>query len=217
MKIDQNLSCLCHECEQSSERQADHMNRSSEDLMLAYQSGDTHALEDIFNQYKFRILNYCYVLLVNRIDAEKAAAETFLALMSKKDSFDPSEAFSIWFYSMARHQCIKRLRQGNNFISSCFSFTASNPEREKQGIPGFSDVSAEEISKLRGEKGIYQAVIGLAREQREALVLRQYHGFTCEEAGEIMACQPEKVKRLISSAKDQLKADLVSLLKVRRA
>ncbi|MBF0595554.1 MAG: RNA polymerase sigma factor [Candidatus Omnitrophica bacterium] len=192
------------------------MERSNEDLMKAYQSGETHAMEQLFQRYKVRILNFCYGLLANRADAEEAAADAFLALVIEKDSFDTSRTFSTWFYTIARNKCISRMRKRNNFVS--LWIPSSNDDDGKMwDVPDGNDISREAMAKKEVQVGVRKAIAKLPDEQREAIILRQYHGFSYQQVSQILGCSQEKVKSLIFRAKEQLRAELMSFVKEERS
>ena len=59
---------------------------------------------------------------------------------------------------------------------------------------------------------VRRAIAALPLEQREAIVLRQYHGFSYEEISRILDCSLDKVKVLIFRAKLNLKGQLASFM-----
>ena len=192
------------------------MERSNEDLMRAYQAGETQAMELLFQRYKIRILNFCYGLLSNRADAEEAAAEAFLALVVEKDSFDPSRTFSTWFYTIARNKCISRIRKRNSFVSFWTEASSEDSEGEMWDVPDSRDTSREELARKEVLAGVRKAIYRLPPEQKEAMVLRQYHGFSYQQISQILGCSLEKVKTLIFRAKEQLRSELMSFVKEER-
>lgn len=58
-----------------------------------------------------------------------------------------------------------------------------------------------------GEVGVWQAVAGLPRRQREALVLTVVAGYSMAEAGEVMGCAAGTTKALCAQARQRLRAD----------
>ena len=59
------------------------MVKTDEKLIMEYYSGDTDALEEIFQRYKKRVLNFALRLLNNLADAEDVVGELFFVIMSK--------------------------------------------------------------------------------------------------------------------------------------
>lgn len=59
-----------------------------------------------------------------------------------------------------------------------------------------------------GDVGVRQAVAGLPRRQREALVLTVVAGYSTAETGEVMGCAPGTVKALCAQARQRLRADV---------
>ncbi len=178
------------------------MEKGDEELILAFQAGDRTALTIIFQRYKTRILNFCTQLLGNRADAEEILGEVFLALFTNAFDIDKGAKFSTWFYTIARYKCIDCLR-----------------DRKKRGVfhgqewagadlPDHQDIpSGEMIRKEIGEQ-VRLAIHRLPPEEREAIVLRQYHKFSYQEISRILDCSLEKVKILIFRAKEHLRVQL---------
>lgn len=188
------------------------MDRSDEDIMKEYQSGDSGAVSDIFQRYKIRILNFCFSLLGNRADAEEAAAEVFLALVADKNSYDVSRTFSTWLYTIARNKCVNRIRQKKNIVSLWVP-SRSGSDYEMMDAPDTTPHSREALSRQEVSVSVRRAIAKLPDEQKEAITLRQYHGFSYQQISDILGCSLEKVKILIFRAKEQLRVELASFVK----
>lgn len=187
------------------------MERSDEQLMLEYQRGDREAINSIFQKNKSRIINFCYGLLGNRADAEEAASEVFLAVVKYKDYYDPKRTFSTWIYTVARNQCINRIRKRNKTVSLWFAVEGSD-KHESWDIPDGGENSREILAENERAHHVRKAITRLPYEQREALVLKQYHGFSYAEISKILNCSLDKVKVLIFRAKERLRDELASLI-----
>jgi len=192
------------------------MERSDEEIMKLYQSGDTEAMRLIFQRYKFRILNFCFGLLGNRADAEEVAGDVFLALVADRSSYDPSRKFTTWLYTIARYKCISRIRKRKNVVSLWFS-SKDNPKGETWDIPDESNHPQESLIKKETKRHVRRAISKLPDEQKEAIILRQYHGFSYQQISDVLKCSLEKVKILIFRAKEQLSVDLASFIEEGRS
>jgi len=187
------------------------MERNDEDIMRLYQSGDTDAMRHIFQRYKIRILNFCYGLLGNRADAEEVAGDVFLALVSDKSSYDPGRKFSTWVYTIARYKCISRIRKRKSVVSLWFA-SKDDPEGEPWDIPDETYHPQDSLIRKEARYQVRLAISKLPNQQKEAIILRQYHGFSYQQISEVLQCSLEKVKILIFRAKEQLSGDLASFI-----
>ena len=188
------------------------MERSDEEIMRLHQSGDSEGMSHIFQRYKIRILNFCFGLLGNRADAEEAAADVFLALVANRNSYDSNRTFSTWIYTIARNKCVNRIRKRKNIISLWIS-SEDGSDGEMLDIPDSNDHSRDSLIKKEISLNVRRAIAKLPHEQKEAVILRQYHGFSYQQISEILSCSLEKVKILIFRAKEQLRVVLVSFVK----
>lgn len=188
------------------------MEQRDEDIMMEYQSGgEPESIQIIFFRYKARILNFCLRMLGNRADAEDVTGDVFLTLFSRKYAYDPEAKFSTWLYTVARNNCIDRIRKRKNLVSVWFSSKGSN-EYGQWDIEDNGDHAAEQLSKREAASRVRRAIGLLPFEQREAIILREYHRFRYDEIGQILNCSLEKVKILIFRGREGLRGELKSFI-----
>jgi len=187
------------------------MNETDEALMRAYQAGDQTAMNQLFEHNKVRILNFCIGLLGSRADAEDIAADVFVALIRHKDSYQPHRTFSTWLFTIARNLCLNRIRQRRKSVTVWFA-TKTGESRDSWDIADDREHSRERLQNKERSHAVRQAIADLPIEQREAIVLKQYHGFSYEEISLILNCSLDKVKILIFRAKISLKSKLASYI-----
>lgn len=188
------------------------MEQRDEELIQLYQNGEKKAVEMLFQRYKNRILNFCLRLLGNRADAEDITGEVFLALFSNRYNVQSNAKFSTWLFTIARNQCVSCIRKKKSFVSMWFSSKDSNKE-EQWDVEDKQDHSRNQLVKKEEAKQVQQAITKLAFDQRETLILREYHHFSYDEIAQIRNCSLENVKILIFRAREQLRKELTSLIR----
>ena len=187
------------------------MELTDEAVMRSFQAGDRQALQQLFQRYKLRILNFCLRLLGNRADAEEISADVFLTLLVEKDRFDPTRKFSTWLYTIARNKCMSRLRTRGLLI---FEPASTDPERSDEWeAPDLKTPAWEELAKEELAARVQQAIERLPDGQKAAIILRHYHEFSYDEIGQIMDCSLDKVKILIFRARARLRLELAAVLR----
>lgn len=189
------------------------MERTDEQLMMDFQKGDNQAMELIFDRYKVRIINFCFRLLDNRDDAEEASSEVFLSLFKCKYAPDSNAKFSTWLYTIARNQCITQIRKRKNVVSMWVRSKDQGSPYEELPLEDTRESSQEQMIQRETQVYVKLAIKKLPFEQKQAIVLRQYHGFSYQEISLILNCSLEKVKVLIFRAKEQLRVELTSFIK----
>jgi len=180
--------------------------------MMEYQSdGKPESIKIIFFRYKARILNFCLRMLGNRADAEDVTGDVFLTLFSGKYAYDLEAKFSTWLFTVARNNCISRIRKRKNLVSVWFS-SKDNNEYEQWDTENSEDNAAEQLAKGEAASRVRRAIGLLPEEQREAIILREYHRLNYDEIGQILNCSLEKVKILIFRGREGLREELKSFI-----
>lgn len=185
------------------------MDQSDEDIMLDYQSGNREAISVIFHRYKNRILNFCLRMLGNRADAEDVAHDVFVTLMGHKYTYQSTAKFSTWLFTIARNKCIDRIRKSRRIFSMTFSKKDSS-QTEQWEVADDRPDSSEDLATKERARVVQQAIAKLVVQQREALVLREYHRFSYDEIAGILNCSLANVKVLIFRARESLRVELAS-------
>ena len=188
------------------------MYRSDEELMIDYQSGNSEAIQTLFERYKVRLLNFCLTLLKNRADAEEMTSEVFLALYVNKNAFTGQAKFSTWAYTIARNKCVSALRRRRNVFSLWF-FDEETESQSALDVADPKDIPSQKLAKEEMAAYLRQAILKLPQEQREAISLREFHDLSYEQISEVLDCSLEKVKILIFRAKEQLRIKLAPFIK----
>lgn len=187
------------------------MIKADEDLMMEYASGSQEALEEIFQRYKKRILNFALRLLGNLADSEDVVSEVFFIVTSKKSSYAPTAKFSTWIHTIAYRRSIDRIRARKKTVFSWFQKQDSDAMNELEFMdPG--PLADEQASKKETEALVKDAVERLPLKYKEVVVLREYQQLSYEEIAKVLGCSKNKVKTLLFRARERLKKKLPSLL-----
>lgn len=188
------------------------MEQSDEEIMMQYKvTGEPEIVQAIYFRYRTRILNFCLRMLGNRADAEDVTGEVFLTLFSGKYAYDPKAKFSTWLYTVARNGCISRIRKRKHLVSVWFSSRGSSTYDQWE-LEDKEDLAAEQLAKKEAASRVRRAIGQLPNEQREAIILREYHRLHYDEIRQILDCSLEKVKILIFRAREKLREDLRSFI-----
>lgn len=186
------------------------MNTTDEELVRAYNSGESKAFEALFNRHKGYVFNFALRLLNNRPDAEDVTSEVFLALFNKRFMSDGRAKLTTWLLTVARNACLSRLRSVKHTVSLWFKKDGDDMAWD---IADTAKTPQERAIERDNKKLIAEGLQKLPDEQREALVLREYMGKDYNEIAEILGCSLEKVKVLIFRAREGLRKELLPRLK----
>jgi len=183
-----------------------------QELIRRFYQADEDALKMIFKRYKDSLFNFSLRYTGNRADAEDAVSHTFMMLCEKRYVVKEGASFKTWAYTVARNLCLTKLRSQRKLYSLWFT---KNDSEEKQSIEiaDHGPIARDLLHDKELSQIIQKAINKLPSEQRQALLLKEYHGFSYQEIVQVLDCSLEKVKVLIFRARAFLKEVLPPLLK----
>lgn len=183
--------------------------RSDEQLMMAYQQGDSTAMDEFLRRYKNPLYRFIYRLSRNAAEAEEVTQEVFMRVHEYRSSYRPVGKFSTWLFGIAHNICISRLRKRRPFIP----WPARRDDPDEQAdfpSPQLSPMETAVSEEL--SEAIRQCIKELPFLQREALILREYEGLDYEQIAQILNKPLGTVKTLIYRARMTLRDMLIPLI-----
>jgi RNA polymerase sigma factor (sigma-70 family) len=171
--------------------------------------GSTHAgrlsaeaagerLSGFFEAHGRMVYGLCRLLLKDSDEAEDAAQQVFLsAHRSMLAGTEPREP-AAWLATIARNECHGRIR-----ARMATPLTLVADERDAVG----ADV--EHVAGERAEvEALCAALAQLPRQQREAIVLREFYGLSYDEVRTALGVADGAVESLLFRARKRLQAEL---------
>jgi RNA polymerase sigma-70 factor, ECF subfamily len=139
---------------------------------------DPDLLDRLIEQYQHRLLRYLIYLTSNRDLAEDIFQETWIRVLERGHQYDPKYEFSTWLFSIGRHLTVDHLRKKN-------PASLDGLLNEEEGVsldpPDNRPSALELIAQQEQAERINSAMVGIAAEYREAIVLRFQEGLALEE------------------------------------
>ncbi len=165
------------------------MDSDEDKLLKDFQNGDSKAFETLFHRYKDRMYNFAYKMLGNEDSAGDVTQEVFIKLFRSLNNSSQINNLKNWLFIITRNMCLNRIRD-------------KKTEIELEAIE--EKTSENEIEKLQVLK-LKQALAELEPDLKEALILREYQGFSYKEISEILGLSDSAVKSLLFRARIKLK------------
>jgi RNA polymerase sigma factor (sigma-70 family) len=155
-------------------------------------------LSELFAQHGRMVYGLCRVLLRGADEAEDAAQQVFLsAHRSILGGTEPKEP-AAWLAAIARNECRARIRK-----RMVTPLELVVDERDAVGA---------DTERLAGERAevdaLCAALAELPRQQREAIVLREFYGLSYEEVRVALGVTDGAVESLLFRARKRLQAEL---------
>ena len=154
---------------------------NDEELMQAICNGDQYAYQTVVKQHLKSISHYAFRILDNQKDTEDITQEAFLKLWINAEKWQPEKAkLSTWLHRITHNLCIDYLRKHRNIQ------TQENVKEEEEKRTDWRDNHADSDEEQLQELRLKTAVNNLPENQRSALMLCHYSGFSNKEAAVIM-------------------------------
>jgi RNA polymerase sigma-70 factor (ECF subfamily) len=155
-------------------------------------------LSQLFEEHGRMVYGLCRVLLRDADEAEDAAQQVFLsAHRSMLGGTEPREP-SAWLAAIARNECHARIR-----ARMATPLTLVVDERDAVG----ADI--EQVAGQHAEvEALCVALAELPKQQREAIVLREFYGLSYDEVRTALGVTDGAVESLLFRARKRLQAEL---------
>jgi RNA polymerase sigma-70 factor (ECF subfamily) len=179
-------------------------------LMLRFQSGDSGAFHELYEDYKFPLLNFIYRFCQDRRVAEELCQEVFIRVYKSASSYEAKAKFSTWLYRIATNICLNELRSGKYQ----YELVPSSLDKNE---PGIEPLVFEDTDQARADDGmearelniaVRQAIAQLPKKQRLAVLFSIYQQLSYKDIGERIGCSEGAVKSMIHRSKIFIKKKL---------
>ena len=173
---------------------------TDEELMLAIGNGDESAFHTVVRAHQKSLSHYTFRILGNQKDTEDITQETFLRLWKNAGKWQPAKSkLTTWLHRIAHNLCIDHVRKKSNAETEELDDNAASDSELNTTLEQSNDL--ERLSK---------AMASLPENQKNALVLCHYQGFSNKEAAKIMGISVKAVESSIARAKRSLRKLLIS-------
>jgi RNA polymerase sigma-70 factor (ECF subfamily) len=152
---------------------------------------DPDLLDRLIEQYQHRLLRYLIYLTSNRELAEDMFQETWIRVLERGHQYDPKYEFSTWLLSIARHLTVDYLRKKK---PASLDGLLDEEEGVSLDPPDLRPSALELIAQQEQSEQISAALVGIAAEYREAIVLRFQEGLALDEIAAVTGAPLGTVK-----------------------
>jgi len=147
------------------------MKPSDEELVEAFQRGDSSAFDVLVGRWDRKIQGAIYRILGPGEDVRDLSQEAFLKAYRGLRTFKKEARFSSWLYQIALNLCRDRLRRrrGRTHVSL---------DELDEGGALATTTAVEDLETRDLSRRVALAMEDLPEEQREVIVLKEYQGLT---------------------------------------
>ena len=180
--------------------------RTDEELVARSKMGDTDSFNQLVKRWERPIFALAYRTLGREEDARDMTQETFLRAFRAIGGFKGDAKFSSWLYRIALNLCRDWMRKARR---TPVVAVPEGVELEHLAGEGWPTETVEDLA-ARAELSavVEKAMKKLPAEQRQAIVLKEYHGLTFQEVADLMKCPLSTVKTRVYQGLSTLRKEL---------
>lgn len=145
----------------------------------------SNRLEELVNKHEHTLYRAALAILGDPQEAEDAVQDAFLRYLEKGPELRDGEHEKAWLLKVTANRCKSTLRQRSRHPAVELLDVYPAPERESREL--------------------VEAILSLPANQRAAVHLFYYEGYTTEEIGAILGQRPGTVRSHLSRARESLR------------
>ena len=185
------------------ESEADATAVTDEELITRVSRGDAMAFEALVDRYWKPALRVAQRCIGQQTEAEDLTQEAFLHVHRHADQYNPETAsFKTWFFAILTNLCRNAIKRDRSF-----SFIEMPKDALAIGDPEGNFAHEEERAALTA------AIVKLPPNQRFALILHHYEGFSYSEAAAALGLSVRAFGSLLARARRSLRRELTEFEK----
>jgi RNA polymerase sigma-70 factor (ECF subfamily) len=166
------------------------------------QVGDLAAFETLMRQFERPLYGYIYRMLRGSPeDAADVLQESFLKLFRALERVPADASIGAWLFRIARNCCIDELRRRKRGQWITWDGGRGTP---MIAVPWEIDPESAFLRR-EGESIVLSVMERMSVRNREALILRECAGLSCEEIGVVFGISRKAVKSMLFRARDEFR------------
>jgi RNA polymerase sigma factor (sigma-70 family) len=179
---------------------------SLEDLARKSREDDKSALEELIRRIQDRILGICLRMLYHPVDAEDAAQEILLKIVTHLGGFRGESAFTTWMFRIASNHLLNVRRSQKEYKPCSFEEYERNLDRESavSWYESESDAQQELIVEEIRISCLQSLLLCLDRGHRLAFILVHIFDMTGDQGAEILDITPQAFRKRLSRARTRI-------------
>lgn len=181
------------------------------ELMLRVKRGDREAFRELVERHQRSVIQTIYRSIGDSWESEDLAQRVFVQVWRSAQRYEPTAKFTTWLFTIVHNAILNEYRRrGRRGAESLDALT----QREDDGNTGaqFADAQAPDPARAVSERELQERIAAVVRQlpdnQRTAVVMCRFEGFSYEEIAKTLGCSVPAVKSLLHRARETLKEQL---------
>lgn len=161
---------------------------------LLKSGGNSRYYEILYKRYFPKVVDKCYHLLKNKVQAKEFAEDTLSKAFEKLSSFQQKSSFSTWLYSITYNHCIDYLR-----MKKKMHYPNWNNQNKIEDIP-----SEEEVTENIEYEKLAPLLDQIHPEEKALLFMKYIDGFSIKQIGQSLRITETAAKMRLMRARTRL-------------
>ena len=169
-------------------------------------AGDQAAFGELFARYERRIYAFVYRMMGNPDDAFDLTQETFLKAYRALDKTDAELNVNAWLHRIASNACMDVLRRRQRL-----RWLPWEGAKHDRASSQREDDPEDTLLGDETQRSVARVLQAMSTRNRQAMILREYEGLSCEDIGEIMGVSRFAVKSILFRGREEFRKLYVQL------
>jgi len=161
-------------------------------------SHELAAFETLYRRYHPRVSRFLHRMLRPGHLVEEVLNDTLFVVWNQAERFNGQSKVSTWIFAIAYRKALKAIAAHDEPMAP--------PPDDEQPMIDDSEHPESRMSHAQLRAAIDVALRGLSADQRAAVELTYFHGFSYPEIAQIVECPTDTVKTRMFHARRRLKA-----------
>jgi len=166
--------------------------------------GHEWAFERLLRRYRQPLMRLLYALTADRAMTEDLFQDTFVTLVEKASSYQPTGSARHWVFTIARHKALNALSESHRRRARLLALAGENAGSDRTGTADSSSRAAQ--AELQAA---FEVALGeLPPLARACFVLQRFDRLSHAEVARLLELPLGTVKTYIRRARDHLRKQL---------
>ncbi|HEY8975823.1 MAG TPA: sigma-70 family RNA polymerase sigma factor [Burkholderiaceae bacterium] len=157
------------------------------------------AFESLYRRYHPRLCRFLHRMLRPEHLVEEVLNDTMYVVWNQAERFNGTSKVSTWIFAIAYRKALKALSRHEDPVPTTAEDDADHPAAEPSERP------EARMSLAQARAAIDTALRALSADQRAAVELTYFHGFSYPEIAQIVDCPTDTVKTRMFHARKRLR------------
>ncbi|MEW6536810.1 MAG: RNA polymerase sigma factor [Candidatus Auribacterota bacterium] len=191
----------------NSDIHVSNVNCDDMELVQSFRNGNKRAFDLLFKRYYAMTKNFCANYIGNKEDAEETCQDVFRKVYEHLGKFKGNSSFKTWLFRITRNTCCNKVH------SLMYRIRKKTVSIDAPVPCGHDDINLEFIDNNTPRTGaisteymesLHRAILSLAPQKREIIILHDIQGMSYEEIAEITGKNVVTLRSIVSRARAEV-------------